>query len=70
MILVLAGLRWDREWMVVNEKGRGVTQRVEPKLAFVQVELPNEAFLEDWEPSQDSFMGKVTFSYFRVCFFI
>lgn len=56
--------------MVVNEKGRGVTQRVEPKLAFVQVELPNEAFLEDWEPSQDSFMGKVTFSYFRVCFFI
>lgn len=48
--------------MVVNEKGRGVTQRVEPKLAFVQVELPNEAFLEDWEPSQDSFMGKVTIS--------
>lgn len=53
----LAGLRWDRQWMVVNSKGRACTQRVEPKLALVEVELPSEAFDEAWEPTQDSFMG-------------
>ncbi|XP_050234563.1 uncharacterized protein LOC126682840 [Mercurialis annua] len=50
------GLRWDRNWMVVNEKGRALTQRVEPKLALVEVELPDDAFLEDWEPNQNSYM--------------
>ncbi|XP_050234564.1 uncharacterized protein LOC126682841 [Mercurialis annua] len=50
------GLRWDRNWMVVNEKGRAVTQRVAPKLALIDVELPHEAFVEDWEPAQNSYM--------------
>ncbi|KAJ1393124.1 Pyruvate kinase-like, insert domain superfamily [Sesbania bispinosa] len=54
--LTPAGLRWDREWMVVNSKGRACTQRVEPKLALVEVEFPSEAFLEGWEPTSDSFM--------------
>ncbi|KAK9088152.1 hypothetical protein Scep_027234 [Stephania cephalantha] len=49
------GLRWDRQWLVVNSKGRAYTQRVEPKLALVQVELPNEAFEEGWEPKEDSY---------------
>ncbi|KAK7260550.1 hypothetical protein RIF29_26694 [Crotalaria pallida] len=50
------GLRFDREWLVVNSKGRGYTQRIEPKLALVEVELPTEAFDEAWEPTKDSYM--------------
>ncbi|VFQ59862.1 unnamed protein product [Cuscuta campestris] len=50
------GFRWDRLWLVVNSSGRGVTQRVHPKLALVEVELPAEAFREDWEPQSDSFL--------------
>lgn len=37
--------------MVVNSKGRAYTQRVEPKLALVETEIPKEAFDEAWEPS-------------------
>lgn len=48
------GFRWDRQWLVVNSKGRAYTQRVEPKLALVQVELPNEAFNEDYVPNSNS----------------
>lgn len=54
--LTPSGLRWDRQWVVVNSKGRACTQRVEPKLALVEIELPPEAFLEHWEPTIDSFM--------------
>ncbi|KAE7996414.1 hypothetical protein FH972_001141 [Carpinus fangiana] len=50
------GFRWDRQWVVVNSKGRAYTQRVEPKLALVVVELPNEAFSEGWEPTKSSYM--------------
>ncbi|KAB1221498.1 Mitochondrial amidoxime reducing component 2 [Morella rubra] len=50
------GFQWDRQWVVVNEKGRAYTQRVEPKLALVEVEFPNEAFLEGWEPAKSSYM--------------
>ncbi|CAL5072831.1 unnamed protein product [Urochloa decumbens] len=50
------GFRWDRQWVVVNPKGRAYTQRVEPKLALVQVELPPEAFAEDWHPTADHHM--------------
>ncbi|MED6143335.1 hypothetical protein PIB30_005252 [Stylosanthes scabra] len=50
------GFRWDRNWMVVNERGRGYTQRIEPKLALIQVEMPTEAFDEGWEPTKDSFI--------------
>ncbi|XP_047334041.1 mitochondrial amidoxime reducing component 2 [Impatiens glandulifera] len=51
------GFVWDRQWLVVNSKGRGVTQRVEPKLALVEVELPDEAFLiEEWKPSKNSYL--------------
>lgn len=52
------GFQWDRQWMVINEKGRAYTQRVEPKLACVEVHLPKEAFQEGWEPSSSSYMGK------------
>ncbi|CAL5031918.1 unnamed protein product [Urochloa decumbens] len=38
---------------VVNSQGRGRTQRVEPKLALIQVELP---FAEDWQPTPDDHM--------------
>lgn len=54
------GFQWDRYWLVVNYKGRAYTQRVEPKLALVESELPKEAFLEDWEPKKDSFLGKIS----------
>jgi len=48
------GFRWDRQWLVVNAKGRALTQRVEPKMALIEVELPPEAFHEDWQPTADS----------------
>ncbi|XP_038877506.1 mitochondrial amidoxime reducing component 2 isoform X1 [Benincasa hispida] len=54
--LTPTGFRWDRQWLVVNYKGRAYTQRVEPKLALVEVHLPNDAFLEDWNPSETSFL--------------
>ncbi|XP_027184554.1 mitochondrial amidoxime reducing component 2-like [Coffea eugenioides] len=50
------GFRWDRQWLVVNSKGRAYTQRVEPKLALVEVELPNEAFSDCWVPNNSSYM--------------
>ncbi|EEF34230.1 molybdopterin cofactor sulfurase, putative [Ricinus communis] len=54
--LAPTGFRWDRNWLVVNSKGRAYTQRVEPKLALVEVELPHEACLDGWEPTANSFM--------------
>ncbi|XP_031501425.1 uncharacterized protein LOC116265044 [Nymphaea colorata] len=50
------GFRWDRQWVVVNSKGRAYTQRVEPKLALVEPEFPREAFDEAWEPSCGSYL--------------
>lgn len=50
------GFRWDRQWMVVDANGRMCTQRVEPKLALVEVELPSEAFSKGWEPPSNSYM--------------
>lgn len=55
------GFRWDRQWMVVNSKRRAFTQRGEPKLALVEVELPVEAFSDGWEPDEGSFLGKQVF---------
>ncbi|KAL5775816.1 hypothetical protein ACOSP7_013373 [Xanthoceras sorbifolium] len=55
--LTPTGFRWDRQWIVVNHKGRAYTQRNESKLALVQVELPNEAFSEGWEPTMSSYMA-------------
>ncbi|KAK7303851.1 hypothetical protein RJT34_14768 [Clitoria ternatea] len=54
--LTATGFRWDRQWLVVNSQGRACTQRVDPKLAMVEVELPPDALVEDWEPTQDSYM--------------
>ncbi|XP_022926909.1 mitochondrial amidoxime-reducing component 1 [Cucurbita moschata] len=54
--LTPTGFRWDRQWLVVNYKGRAYTQRVEPKLSLVEVELSKDAFLEDWKPSDTSFL--------------
>ncbi|CAD6223841.1 unnamed protein product [Miscanthus lutarioriparius] len=51
--ITATGFRWDRQWMVVNAKGRAVTQRVEPSLALVEVDMPPEAFAEDWQPHPD-----------------
>ncbi|KMT05902.1 hypothetical protein BVRB_7g165600 [Beta vulgaris subsp. vulgaris] len=50
------GFQWDRQWMVVNANGRMITQRVEPKLALIEVEFPDEAFSESWDSSSDSYM--------------
>ncbi|XVE98469.1 hypothetical protein REPUB_Repub03eG0109200 [Reevesia pubescens] len=58
--LTPTGFRWDRQWLVVNQKGRAYTQRVEPKLALVEVDLPNEAFSEGWEPTKTSYMASET----------
>ncbi|GFY85496.1 molybdenum cofactor sulfurase family protein [Actinidia rufa] len=53
------GFRWDRQWLVVNSNGRAYTQRVEPKFALVQVELPSEAFSDGWKPTKSSYLGTV-----------
>lgn len=45
----------------MNSKGRGLTQRVEPKLALIEVELPQHAFGEEWEPEKSSNMGQIVF---------
>lgn len=58
MLLEYTGFQWDRQWLVVNSKGRAYTQRVEPKLALVEVELPKDAFTEGWEPTKSSYLGK------------
>lgn len=58
--LTPTGFRWDRNWLVVNYRGRAYTQRVEPKLALVEIELPDEAFSEGWEPTKNSFMSKIS----------
>ncbi|KAH0451177.1 hypothetical protein IEQ34_018476 [Dendrobium chrysotoxum] len=50
------GFRWDRQWMVVNSNGRALTQRVEPKLALVEPELPPDALDVNWIPSDSSYM--------------
>ncbi|MFS7976498.1 hypothetical protein Hanom_Chr10g00893121 [Helianthus anomalus] len=57
---------WDRQWVVINSKGRGYTQRVEPKLALVQVELPVEAFSFGWEPNNSSYLG-IFFFHPHIC---
>lgn len=49
--LTPTGFKWDRAWMVVNSKGRMLTQRVEPRLALVEVHLPEEALNGQWGPS-------------------
>ncbi|XP_022680379.1 mitochondrial amidoxime reducing component 2 [Setaria italica] len=55
--ITATGFRWDRQWMVVNTKGRAVTQRVEPSLALVEADMPPEAFAaEDWQPASHSHM--------------
>jgi len=45
--------------MLVNSKGRAYTQRVEPRLALVEVQLPPETFDEDWQSTPDDHMGIV-----------
>ncbi|XP_062095884.1 uncharacterized protein LOC133801653 [Humulus lupulus] len=54
--LTPTGFRWDRQWLVVNSKGRAYTQRVEPSLALVETELPNDALLEGWKPNKCSYL--------------
>ncbi|ESQ30907.1 hypothetical protein EUTSA_v10011673mg [Eutrema salsugineum] len=54
--LTPTGFQWDRNWLIVNSKGRGLTQRVEPKLSLIEVEMPKHAFEEDWEPEKSSNM--------------
>ena len=43
--LTSRGLAWDREWMVVDEYGRFLTQREEPRMALVSTELTAEALV-------------------------
>ncbi|CAD6223838.1 unnamed protein product [Miscanthus lutarioriparius] len=54
--ITATGFRWDRQWMLVNSKGRAYTQRVETRLALVEVQMPPEAFAEDWHPTPDDHM--------------
>lgn len=51
----------------MNSKGRAYTQRVEPRLSLVEVELPKDAFLEGWEPNKTSYLGKLYVIMFKLC---
>jgi len=66
----VTGLRWDRQWVVVNSQGRACTQRVDPKLALVEVQLPPEALVEHYQPTSNSYMGNLftTYDYFLVLY--
>jgi uncharacterized protein YcbX len=56
----VAGFKWDRMWMVVNSKGRMLTQRVNPELALVEVSLPEEAlYMPKDSLSPDSALSRV-----------
>ncbi|KAL7597794.1 uncharacterized protein LOC111890787 [Lactuca sativa] len=50
------GFIWDRQWVVVNSKGRACTQRVDPKLCLVEVELPEGAVSVGWIPNKTSYL--------------
>lgn len=39
------GLAWDREWMVVDDTGRFVTQREEPRLALVTTQMVSDVLV-------------------------
>ncbi|KAL8224675.1 hypothetical protein R6Q57_017232 [Mikania cordata] len=54
----VTGFVWDRHWLVINSKGRACTQRTQPNLALVQVDLPSEAFSLGWEPNSSSYLGQ------------
>lgn len=58
LVLILLGFIWDRQWVVVNSKGRACTQRVDPKLCLVEVELPEGAVSVGWIPNKTSYLGK------------
>ncbi|GJR04750.1 putative reverse transcriptase domain-containing protein [Tanacetum coccineum] len=49
----------DCHWVVVNSKVEGCTQRVKPKLALIQVELPTVAFSLGWVRTNSSYTVKV-----------
>ncbi|KAG0582091.1 hypothetical protein KC19_3G033400 [Ceratodon purpureus] len=42
------GFKWDRQWMIVNQNGKLLTQRAVKKLALVEVTLPDEALDCRW----------------------
>jgi hypothetical protein len=44
------GFQWDRQWVLVNERGRFITQRPEPKIALVKVSLPPEVLHDSSGP--------------------
>ncbi len=57
------GFQWDRQWVVVNERGRFITQRQEPKLALVKVSLPPEVLHDSWGPlPKNAFLCEFIFS--------
>ena len=39
------GLQWDRQWMVVDDKGTFLSQRTHPRLARIVPEITSEALL-------------------------
>jgi uncharacterized protein len=48
------GLRYDRRWMLVDEKGRFLTQREHPEMAFFALSMKQDGFLIQHKKSKDS----------------
>jgi uncharacterized protein len=43
--VTLTGLEWDRQWMIVNDKGTFLSQRTHPQLARIVPEVGSEALV-------------------------
>ncbi len=48
------GLQYDRRWMLVDETGKFLTQRVHPKMALFKVSLADNDLLITYAPTQQS----------------
>ena len=46
------GLKYDRRWMIVDEDGVFITQRVFPKMALIDVALTSEGLLLSYRPDK------------------
>ncbi len=43
--ITTGGIRWDRNWMIVDEKGQFLSQRQLPKMALIQTALTDSALI-------------------------
>lgn len=60
-VVTPTGFLWDRNWAVVNSKGRAYTQRVEPRLALVSIQFSSHHVYSEQQhgmplPTKESYL--------------